>query len=79
MTKPVPLAEFPKHKKTYSAIDRLPTEVREQLIEARVKRTHTVLEMVDWLHDAAFEENYKHISEPMLNNWFVRRGYRANS
>jgi len=79
MAKAKLLADMPKRQRHFSAIDRLPDDIREQLIQARVTRTHTIQEMLDWLHDESFEGAYNHVSVPMLNNWFVRRGYRANT
>ncbi len=79
MAKQKLLADMPKKPRNFSAVDRLPDEIREQLIAARVNHTHTVQEMADWLCDESFNNAYDHVSVPMLNNWFVRRGYRANT
>ena len=74
------LADYP-HRDTNrrSAIDQLPDEIIEQMVEARVTGTHYVNEIVDWLHSPDFEGMYDHITIPMLANWFARRGYRAQA
>jgi hypothetical protein len=76
---PKQLKDMPKRQRHFSAIDRLPDEIRQQLIDARINRTHTIIEMNEWLHDESFEGAYDNISIPMLNNWFMRRGYRAHT
>lgn len=73
------LEDMPKKQRQFSAIDRIPEEIRQQLIDAKTKRTHTILEMLEWLHNEDFENAYDHITAPMLNNWFMRRGHRANT
>jgi hypothetical protein len=73
------LGEMPRKRRLSSAIDRLPPEILGQLIEARVNHTHTVREMVVWLHDEEFDGAYGHVTDTMLYNWFNRRGYRAET
>jgi hypothetical protein len=65
-------------RKRVSKVDLLPSDIRDQLVAARNNRTHSVAEMVTWLHDA-FGDQYRHISKPMLDNWFQRWGYRADA
>jgi len=73
------LADVQRIPKQFSAVDKLPPEILEQLVEARKSRSHSVPEMVDWLHDEDFQGAYLHISCPMLYNWFGRRGVRAEA
>lgn len=74
------LSEFPhKHPTRRSAIDDLPQEILDQMIEARVNGTHYVTEIVQWLHNPDFDGEYDHITIPMVTNWFYRRGYRAQT
>jgi hypothetical protein len=78
MSKPMRLSEMPKTRRgRRSAIDELPDSIVEQLIEARSLGTHSVPEMVSWLHDPTFDEQYLHITISMLDTWFGRRGHRA--
>lgn len=61
-----------------SAIDAIPDEIKDQLVEARTSGTHSVMDMVDWLHnDPDHGDNYQKITVPALTQWFQRRGYRA--
>lgn len=74
------LASSKGRQRAYSsAIDALPNEIREQLVEARINNTHYVPEMVAWLHSEEFEGEFDHVTVPMLNHWFLRRGMRVNS
>ena len=74
------LSEFPHQRPSrVSAIDQLPQEILDQMIESRVTGTHYVSEIVEWLHSPDFDGEYDHIAIPMLTNWFSRRGYRAQT
>jgi hypothetical protein len=73
------LSETTGRKRTRrSAVDTLPEDIREQLIEARLAGTHSVTDMVEWLHnDPEHGDAYHSVSVPALTQWFQRRGYRA--
>lgn len=53
-----------------SVVDRLPDEVREQLVAARRNGTHSVNQMVAWLK----HEGYEDVTRDALFNWFWTRG-----
>jgi hypothetical protein len=80
VSKPKRLADVQggsSHKK--SAIDLLPQDVVDQLIEARTKRTHSSSQMIAWLHDEDFDGQYLHITKTMLDSWFLRKGHSVVS
>ena len=54
----------------------LPKDVREQLVYAKKHRTHSVTEMVAWLHDPdeGHPPEWKQITKSMLSGWFWRHG-----
>lgn len=73
------LADTPGfQRKRLSQIDLLPADIRDQLIAARLNHTHSVSEMVTWLHDA-HDGQYQNITKAMLDNWFQRWGYHAHA
>ena len=49
-----------------SSVDRLPVEVRDQLVAARRADTHSVSTMVEWLRTIGHDS----VSVNALNNWF---------
>jgi len=49
-----------------SSVDRLPVEVRDQLVAARRADTHSVSTMVEWLRATGHDS----VSINALNNWF---------
>ena len=49
-----------------SSVDRLPSEVRDQLVAARRADTHSVSTMVEWLRSIGHDT----VSINALNNWF---------
>ena len=49
-----------------SSVDRLPDEVRDQLVAARRADTHSVNTMVEWLRTLGHND----VSANALNNWF---------
>jgi hypothetical protein len=49
-----------------SSVDRLPVEVRDQLVAARRADTHSVSTMVEWLRTLGHDT----VSVNALNNWF---------
>lgn len=53
-----------------SAVDRLPDEVRDQLVEARRTGSHSVSAMIAWLK----HEGYEDVTRNALFNWFSTRG-----
>lgn len=58
-----------------SAIGKLPDEIREQLIEAKRTGSHTVPQMLTWLHDTELHgDKYQNISTSILHGWFQRKG-----
>jgi hypothetical protein len=50
-----------------SVVDRLPKEIRDQLIEARTAGTHSTSSMIAWLHS----EGYTDVSLNSLT-WYFR-------
>lgn len=58
-----------------SAIDRLPDDVRDQLVDARLAGTHSVRAMVAWLTN----EGYTDVTVNALANWFSTRGYPSGA
>ena len=75
------LAKFPKRAPIdKSKVGRLPAEVLEQLVTAKRNRTHTVPEMIDWLHtDPEHVGKYDEVSAELLHQWFKRHGHSAKS
>ena len=49
-----------------SSVDRLPSEVRDQLVAARQADSHSVSTMVEWLRSIGHDT----VSTNALNNWF---------
>ena len=49
-----------------SSVDRLPVEVRDQLVAARRADSHSVSTMVEWLRSIGHDG----VSVNALNNWF---------
>ena len=60
-----------------SSVDRLPDEVRDQLVAARRADTHSVSTMVEWLRTTGHDS----VSVNALNNWFaahqIQRGQNS--
>jgi hypothetical protein len=82
------LANVPSEKRVGrpSAVDLLPDDVRDQLIAARGAATHSVREMVRWLHeDEDLQGNpvvgakCRAVTVSGLNQWFTSRGYRVGA
>jgi hypothetical protein len=75
------LANFPKRAPIdKSKVGSLPPEVLEQLVAAKRARTHTVPEMIDWLHtDPEHAGKYDDVSSELLHQWFKRHGHSAKS
>jgi hypothetical protein len=65
------LAEFKPVRSSNTVVDRLPDDIKAQLIEARVSGSHTVPEMVAWLR----QEGFTDVQPRGLNYWFSARGY----
>lgn len=58
-----------------SAVGRLPDHVRDDLVTARKARSHSIPQMVEWLHnDPEHGDAYRHIHAELLHAWFRRRG-----
>lgn len=61
-------------------VDGLPADVIDQLVEARRSGSHSVADMVDWLHndpdhtDAAFRK----VTVSALQQWFAARGHHCD-
>lgn len=58
-----------------SSVDRLPDEVRDQLVAARLANTHSVPAMIDWLH----AEGHQDVTVSALSCWFLARNMKAGS
>lgn len=61
-----------------SSVDKLPGEVRDQLVAARQADTHSVSTMIEWLRSLGHDG----VTVNSLNNWFnahqVARGGRSD-
>lgn len=64
------LSEAPS-KRTANIVDRLPEDVRSQLIDAYRHDSHSVATMVAW----AVAEGYPAVTRNALVNWFDRLPY----
>ncbi len=54
----------------------LPEDVRQQLVHAKKVRSHSVSEMIEWLHDPeeGHPPEWRQITKTMLSGWFWRNG-----
>lgn len=70
------LSEFAfSEREDKSAIGKLPKHVRDDLVAARKARSHSVPQMIEWLHyDPEHGDAYRHIHAELLHQWFRRRG-----
>jgi hypothetical protein len=60
-----------------SVIDRLPKDVRDQLIAAQLAGSRSSRQMLLWLHnDPDLPDLCRDVTRSMLQAWFVRRGIR---
>lgn len=58
-----------------SAVGQLPDHIRDDLVAARKARSHSIPQMVEWLHhDPEHGDAYRHIHSELLHAWFRRRG-----
>lgn len=74
------LADTPGFKRPlHSKCDSLPDEIKEQIIEAYRERTHSIADMVRWLHSPGFKGEYGFVTKAMLRHWLDRRGYREET
>lgn len=64
------LSEVP-NKKTINVVDRLPDDVRSQLIDAYRNDSHSIATMVAW----ARAEGHPNVTRNALCNWFDRLPY----
>lgn len=53
-----------------SCVDRLPDDIRDQLVKARTTGSHSAAAMVAWLK----HEGYDEVTTAALYNWFQTRG-----
>jgi hypothetical protein len=73
----VKLNETPGYKRPLSSkCDQFPEDIKEQLIEAWRNRTHSIPDMVRWLNQPDFNDEYSFVTKAMLRHWLDRRGYR---
>lgn len=63
----------------HSKCDKLPDEIKEQLVEAYRNRTHSVPDMIRWLNHPDFDGEYSYVTKPMLRHWLDRRGFREET
>jgi hypothetical protein len=64
-----------------SSVDRLPTDILDQLLEARRSGSHSVNDMVDWLHSDPDHTDpvFQQVTASALSQWFAARGHRVGS
>lgn len=75
------LSDVPsRHKGRVSVVDLLPDDVREQLVEARETGSHSLTQMLWWLHnDPDAGEHGPNVTKDALRQWFDRRGHHHAS
>ena len=75
------LSEVPATaNKPKSKVDLLPDDVRGQLIDAYETASHSMSQMLWWLHnDDELPDVCRDVTRKALEQWFIRRGFRHAS